>query len=177
VAIDRRNLALAALAYCWCAAALAQSLVAPNVVPISPTLVTSGQPSAQALANLSQLGFRAVVYLAPSTVPDAVKDEAQIVAAQGLEFVHIPIPFSDPTEDHFHLLRAVLQRLHGQKVLVHCQVNMRASTMVFLYRVINNGESPALAWESVTRVWSPAGPWKRLTTKLLAKHGVDFEAF
>ncbi len=53
----------------------APRLIAPNVVEISPRLVTSGQPSAEALAGLKAMAFDAVIYLAPPTVSDAVRDE------------------------------------------------------------------------------------------------------
>jgi len=162
---------------CWSAVAPAQSLAAPNVVAISPNLVTSGQPTAQSLATLSQQGFRAVIYLAPSSVSDAIRDEPELVTQQGLEFVHVPIPFSAPTEAHFEAVSTALQRLQGQKVLVHCQVNMRASTMVFLHRVIKENANPAEAWELVTRVWSPQGPWKRLALAQLSKNGIKFDPF
>ncbi len=155
----------------------AQPLAAPNAVVIGPGLVTSGQPSAQALAGLAQQGFTAVVYLAPSTVPDAVKDEPEILARQGVEFVHIPIPFGVPTAAHVATVSAALQRLQGRKVLVHCQVNMRASVMVFLHRVLHGREDPATAWESVSRVWSPEGAWKRLIQQQLSDNGIAFDPF
>src|SRR5262249_10907309 len=79
----------------------APALSAPNVVPIDANLVTSGQPSAKALAALRAEGFDAVVYLAPFTVPDAVKDEPAILAAQGIEFLHVPIPFGEPNDAEF----------------------------------------------------------------------------
>jgi protein tyrosine phosphatase (PTP) superfamily phosphohydrolase (DUF442 family) len=173
----RRTVAIGVLALCAGTLAVAQPLDAPNVVVIGERLVTSGQPTAQALAGLSRQGFQAVIYLAPSSVPDAVRNEAELVAGQGLEFIHIPIPFGAPTEAHVDSVTAALQRLQGRKVLVHCQVNMRASTMVFLHRVIHGQERPALAWESVTRVWSPEGPWKRLVVAQLARHGVHFDPF
>ena len=165
------------IACCWVASVFAQPIQAPNVVAIGPNLVTSGQPTAQALATLSQQGFNAVIYLAPGSVPDAVTDEAELLARQRIQFIHIPIPFGSPTEAHFEALSAALQRLQGSKVLVHCQVNMRASTLVFLHRVIEQGENPATAWESVARVWSPEGPWKRLVLSQLAKHGIKFEPY
>lgn len=177
MALNSRIVAVAVVACCWSVTAAAQSLAAPNVVVIGPNLVTSGQPTAQALATLSEQGFKAVIYLAPSSVSDAVKDEPELVAKQGLEFIHIPIPFGSPTEAHFESLSSALQRLQGQKVLVHCQLNLRASTMVFLHRVINGKEDPSAAWESVTRVWSPEGPWKHLTMAQLAKHGITFDPF
>jgi hypothetical protein len=65
-----------------------QSTGAPNRVDITPRLVTSGQPSAEALGSPAAQGFEAVIYLAPPTVSDAVRDEAIIVGKQGLVFGH-----------------------------------------------------------------------------------------
>jgi len=85
------------------------SLDAPNVVAISPRLVTSGQPTAASLATLAAQGFGAVIYLAPPTVPDAVRDEKAIVEGQGLAFVNIPINFGKPVEADFDAFRAALE--------------------------------------------------------------------
>jgi protein tyrosine phosphatase (PTP) superfamily phosphohydrolase (DUF442 family) len=156
---------------------VALAVTAPNVVVIDAKLVTSGQPAASALAGLKAEGFEAVVYLAPSSVSDAVKDEAAILSRQGIEFVHIPIPFGAPTEAHFKAVSAALTRLKDKKVLVHCQVNMRASTMVFLHRVLQRGEPPSGAYEAVTRVWSPQGPWKDMAERVLRKNEINFELF
>lgn len=150
---------------------------APNRVVISPRLVTSGQPSAEALAGLAAQGFEAVIYLAPPTVSNAVRDEPLIVAKQGLVFVNVPIRFDNPTEQDFETVAAVLNALAERKVLVHCQVNQRASTMVFLYRAIVRKEDPRAAYEAVARVWVPEGAWKNLVLQLLQKHRVNFDPF
>jgi len=150
-------------------------LAAPNVVEISPSLVTSGQPSAAALAGLKAQGFEAVVYLAPPTVGDAVRDEALIVGRQGLVYVDQPIDFEAPTSRDVGTFIGVLDALRGRKVLVHCQVNMRASSMVFLYRVIALKDDPRVAYEAVSGVWAPHGPWRRLIEAELARHGIRFE--
>lgn len=152
-------------------------LRAPNVVEISPQLVTSAQPSAEGLAGLAAQGFGAVIYLAPPTVHDAVKDEGLIVARQGLVFVNIPIRFDDPTAQDFEAFAGALRGLAGRKVLVHCQVNMRASAMVFLYRTIVAQEDPQVAYESVIKVWVPDGAWKRFIRDELRRHKVDFEPY
>jgi protein tyrosine phosphatase (PTP) superfamily phosphohydrolase (DUF442 family) len=155
----------------------AWALVAPNVVVIDPNLVTSGQPTAASLSALAEDGFEAVIYLAPLTVPDAVKSEAELLAKQGIEFVHIPIPFGAPTEAHFEQVSAALTRLKAKKVLVHCQVNMRASVMVFLHRVLRRNESATTAYDAVSQVWSPQGPWKEMAQSLLRKHKVAFDLY
>lgn len=150
---------------------------APNVVAISPTIVTSGQPTASSLEALASQGFKAVIYLAPPTVPDAVAGEADIVRSQGLEFVNIPIEFGEPTEADFEQFADTMSRFQDRKVLVHCQVNMRASTLTFLYRVIKLREPPEQAYQAVARVWSPRGPWNRLLTSQLRKAGIEFEPY
>ncbi len=152
-------------------------LTAPNVVEISPRLVTSGQPSAEALAGLKAQGFEAVIYLAPPTVTDAVRDEQLIVTRQGLLFINLPIQFDNPTESDFNTFVAMLSALGGRKVLVHCQINLRASVMVFLYRAISLGDEPRAAYEAVAGVWSPNGKWRRQIEDQLRKHKVAFEPY
>lgn len=171
--------AILALTVLATSSAVAQrpSLSAPNRVEISPGLVTAGQPSADMLARLGEQGFQAVIYLAPPTVSDAVRDEALIVGRQGLVYVNIPIRFDSPSERDFEVFAAILRGLAGRKVLVHCQINLRASTMVFLYRAIIAKEDPRMAYETVSKVWTPEGPWKRLVQDLLRKHKIEFEPF
>jgi protein tyrosine phosphatase (PTP) superfamily phosphohydrolase (DUF442 family) len=152
-------------------------LAAPNVVEISPQLVTSGQPSAEALAGLKAQAFDAVIYLAPPTVSDAVRDEQLIVTRQGLTFINLPIQFDNPTESDFETFASVLRGLGNRKVLVHCQINYRASVMVFLYRVIVLGTDPRSAYEALAGIWSPEGRWRRLIEDQLRKHKVAFEPY
>jgi hypothetical protein len=91
--------------------------------------------------------------------------------------VHIPIPFGEPDQSHFQAVSAALSRLRERKVLVHCEINLRASTMVFLYRVISLKEPPAAAYEYVARAWSPRGSWRRLVVEQLAASGIAFEPY
>ena len=75
------------------------------------------------------------------------------------------------------MFTSVLSALSARKVLVHCQINLRASSMVFLHRVISRKEDPGVAYEAVAKVWSPDGPWKTLIQTLLRKNGVSFEPY
>jgi protein tyrosine phosphatase (PTP) superfamily phosphohydrolase (DUF442 family) len=147
----------------------------PNLVQATPAIYTSGQPPAKSLQGLKAQGFEAVVYLAPPTVSDAVKDEAKIVGALGLVFVNIPVVFDNPTERDVETFAAVMRALSGRKVLVGCQVNLRASSMTFLYRTIVLKENPDEAWKAVERIWTPRGPWKRLIEEQLRKHAIAFD--
>ncbi len=153
----------------------APALQAPNVVEIDARLVTSGQPTRAALQQLRALGFEAVLYLAPSSVPDAVADEPAIVREQGLVFEHVPIPFDAPTEAHLDAVDAALREHAARRLLVHCQINLRASTCVFLNRVLQQGVAPDTAYAAVQRVWTPRGPWQALAQRRLAAAGIRFE--
>ncbi len=150
---------------------------APNVVVISANVITSGQPTAGALEKLASQGFGAVIYLAPPSVPDAVPGEAEIVTKQGMVFINIPIAFSHPTDADFQAFSAAMSSLKDRKVLVHCQVNLRASSMTFLYRAIVAHESAEQAYESVAKVWSPDGPWMLFITSQLQKAGLAFRPY
>ena len=145
------------------------------MVEISSRLVTSGQPSAEALAGLKAEGFDAVIYLALPNVPDAVRDEQLIVTRQGLTFINIPVRFDNPTEADYEIFAAVLGGLGKRRVLVHCQINLRASSMVFLYRTIVLKDDPRAAYATLAGVWSPDGPWRRLIESQLQKHNIAFE--
>jgi len=156
---------------------LAGAVEAPNIVAVGPRLVTSGQPSVKSLSSLREEGFTAVIYLVPPNAYDAVPREAELLREQGIEFVQVPIQWDRPTDADYDAFSAAMKRVGEGKVLVHCQVNLRASTMTFLYRVIALGESPDKAYESVAGVWSPNATWKRYALAQLARANVAFEPY
>ena len=92
------------------------AIKAPNVVAVSEKLVTAGQPTAESLAALSKQGFQAVINLAPPTVADAIANEPQIIRDQGLEFISIPIQWSNPTETDFQTFADTMKRLQGKSI-------------------------------------------------------------
>lgn len=47
--------------------------------------------------------------------------------------------------------------------------------MVFLYRTIMLKDDPRQAYEAVSRVWSPTGPWRKLLEDEPRKHKIAFE--
>ena len=169
----KRALALLVASY----AALASALDAPNVVTISPRLVTSGQPDATSLASLGEEGFTAVLYIPPPQANSALPREAELLREQGIEFAQVAIHWAQPTDADYDAFAAAMKRLPDGKVLVHCQINLQASTMTFLYRVIALREAPDKAYESVASVWSPNAVWKRYVAAQLARAGIAFEPY
>lgn len=151
-------------------------IMAPNVMVIRPNLVTAGQPTRESLQGLKAEGYDAVIYLAPGNTADAVADEAEILKAQGIEFVHVPIPWQAPEAQHLQATAEALTRLTGKKVLVHCQLNMRASAVTFLYRTVYAKEDPATAWADVKKLWTPKDQWAKFIDEQLLAGGIAFKA-
>ena len=167
--------ALAALAFAASGADAPSAGQPVNYVEINARLATSGQPTTAILEAMKARGVAAVIYLAPPTVGDAVRDEPLILGRQGVMFVNIPVNFGSPTEADFQAFTRTLAGLEDRKVLVHCQVNLRASSFVFLHRVIHGREDPEKAWESVRRVWEPDRVWRAFILATLRRHQIAFE--
>ncbi len=151
----------------------------PNLIRLDDRWLTAGQPSAQWLGTLKQQRIDAVLYLAPPTVGDALATEPDIVRDQGLIFVNVPVVWDRPSAADYRVFERQIRSWRTQRlsVLVHCQVNMRASVFSFLYLVINEGAVPEEAWSAVSRLWTPYGPWKRLVQELLAEQEIVFNPF
>ena len=89
--------------------------------------------------------------LAPPSNQGAVADEGKLVAEDGPTYVNIPVVWQQPTYEDFELFSAVMNGARDRKVLVHCQLNMRASAFTFLYRVIHEDVRARRSHESAAR--------------------------
>jgi protein tyrosine phosphatase (PTP) superfamily phosphohydrolase (DUF442 family) len=146
-----------------------------NYVVATDRLHTTGQPDAAALATLAEQGFELVVNLAPPSNANSVADEGKLVAEDGPTYVNIPVVWQKPTYEDFELFSAVMNGARDRKVLVHCQLNMRASAFTFLYRVIHEKTAPEEALKALSAVWIPRDQWATFTADVLARHDVDFK--
>ena len=167
-------LALFASAACGQAASPEPSMGA-NYVVATERLHTAGQPSAAALATLAEQGFELVVNLAPPNNQGAVAEEGKLVAEDGPTYVNIPVNWQKPTYEDFELFSAVMNGARDRKVLVHCQLNMRASAFTFLYRVVHEGVAPEEAMTALSAVWIPRDQWADFTADVLARNKIDFK--
>jgi uncharacterized protein (TIGR01244 family) len=144
-----------------------------NFRRVSDTLTTSGTVEAAELRRLSAAGYEAVVNLLPDTSEFAVASEREIVESQGLDYLHIPVDFAQPTAADFDAFCAALDGLQDRKVHVHCAANYRVSLFYALYAVARGRWSPARACAFVADVWQPHRypGWARFAARLDAIEG------
>lgn len=153
--------------------AAAEEALAVNFVAIDEHLDTAGQPDEAVLATLGSRGYGLVVNLAPPGVTPA--KEAEILAEAGVRYVNIPVDWRNPTAEDFAAFSRTLASTNGERVLVHCQMNMRASVFTFLHRVTHDRVDPAEAFKAVAAVWTPNERWTQLAREILKAHEVAFD--
>ncbi len=99
---------------------------------LSPRITTSGRLEDKDLARLADIGVRHVINLALSDHAEALADEGEKLAAQGIGYTHIPVPFDAPTQDHYARFLMALER-DDAPVHVHCIMNQRVACFFYRY--------------------------------------------
>jgi len=143
-----------------------------NFVEYSPTFASAGQPTEPQFAEVKSAGFDRVIYIAFSNSGDALANEDEIVRGLGMDYVHVPVVWNEPTLTDFEIFSAVMQQSPEKKTLLHCQVNFRASAFSFLYRVIHEGVPIDEARAALASVWEPNETWQRFIADVLDAHGI-----
>jgi uncharacterized protein (TIGR01244 family) len=106
----------------------AQSI--PNYSLVEPGLAVAGQPSAETLRRLKELGFKTVINLRPLGEAPIVAEERAIVEAQGLRYVSVPVTPSTFSAADVASVRQVLDDPAAAPVLLHCASANRAGAVL-----------------------------------------------
>lgn len=147
----------------------------PNLISVSTRIDTAGQPSEEQLIGLKQAGYDMVINLAPPDALGSIANEGSLVTWSGITYVNIPVDWDNPDIDDFHLFSDLLDITEHRHILVHCQVNRRASLFTFLYRVVHEHADVDEEYEKVTLIWSPEPHWLEFANNIMSDHQIDFE--
>ena len=158
-----------------------QDELAVNHVVINSQLHTAGQPPRDRLIDLADHGFEMVINLAPPTSLGSIGTEGQLVTEKGITYVNIPVDWLNPNYADFALFSGIMNESDERQVLVHCQVNKRASIFTFLYRVIHKKVPIDEAFVAMEKVWVPRriveNQWVRFGKMVLERHNIDSVIF
>lgn len=138
-----------------------------NFVRVSDLIGTGGQPTLAQIESLAASGYQLVLNLATSDSDSALPSEGAQVVRLGMDFVHLPVVWRDPTPERFHRFRTVMNAYQDAVVFVHCAMNMRASAFIFLYRVLERHVPVAVAEPQMNAVWHPDGLWSDFIDEIL----------
>jgi len=127
---------------------------ARNFYQYSDRVLTAGQPSQDILENVSDDGIEVVISVVPEYESVFNPRQGEILAEQGIEYIHVPVAWTSPTSEEFDRFIAAMDSVGERKVLVHCWANARASALVYAHRAINAPETQADELENLKTVWS-----------------------
>jgi protein tyrosine phosphatase (PTP) superfamily phosphohydrolase (DUF442 family) len=144
-----------------------------NFLAVSDDLGTAGQPTAEQLAAVKAAGYDVVINLALGTTPRDLPHEVDLVTGQGMEYIHIPVVFDNPTDGDLTRFFDAMDEHQDKKRFVHCIANMRVSAFVFLYRVLRQGMAPEEARAMMQKIWQPNAVWQQFIDTTLAQRHTE----
>lgn len=123
---------------------------------------SSGQPSEEQIREIAAQNFNALINLAMPDHAQSIANEGSIVTSLGMTYIHIPVPFEKPTQDHFAQFSTYMNALKTKKVWVHCIVNARVSAFLYRYLQKEYGMSAEDATSPLLSAWLPTmdGAWR-----------------
>lgn len=124
-----------------------------NFTRINDSLSTAGLLNHDQLAMLGAAGYQLVVNLLPIETEYAIKEEGDIVAAQGIDYIYIPVDFSEPQQSDYQQFEQALITNHSQKIMAHCAANYRVSAFYAIYAVHHLGWTPEQAYDFIAQRW------------------------
>jgi protein tyrosine phosphatase (PTP) superfamily phosphohydrolase (DUF442 family) len=122
---------------------------------LDENLSSSGMPTAGQMKEVAEAGVQLVINLAPHDSQNAIPDEAGLVKSLGMEYVYIPVTWRAPEAEALTRFMDEMDTHAGERILVHCEANYRASAFVMLYRVLRQGWNKADAIPVMEKMWNP----------------------
>jgi len=99
----------------------------PNYQLIRPGLAFGGQPSAETVERLGEMGFRTIVNL--RTEREGAPAEGEVVRAQGLDYVWVPVTAGTFSLQDVETVERVLDDPEAAPVLLHCASSNRVGAV------------------------------------------------
>jgi protein tyrosine phosphatase (PTP) superfamily phosphohydrolase (DUF442 family) len=126
-----------------------------NFVQLTDSIGTSGQPTAEQFADIAAAGYAAVVNLAVPESHNAVANEGSLVTATGMVYVQIPVKWEAPTLADLQRFIKTMRTFEGERVFVHCAMNMRVSAFMYHYLTVEKGLPRDRARSPILEKWEP----------------------
>lgn len=133
-----------------------------NYLPMDEKIATGGQPTEKQLAAIEDEGYQVVINLALDTSENALPNEKAVVESLGMQYIHIPIDFNNPTQEDFALFSQAMQTHREKKIFIHCAANLRVSAFIYLYRTLYQNIGEAEAKKDLNKLWQPNPTWQNL---------------
>jgi len=133
-----------------------------NFVQLTENFGTAGQPTVSQFMTIAENGYQHVINIGMPDHADAISNEGELVSALGMNYLHIPVPFDNPTPDHVDLFCSILSQIRHDKVFVHCIMNYRVSAFMFHYLTKIEKRDEDSSRSPMFRKWNMEPAWEKL---------------
>ena len=130
-----------------------------NFIRIDANTITAGQPTELELQAVAQEGFKTVLNLAPIDARYSLVDEAHSCVALGMDYIHIPVDWDEPTVGDFEQFKQTMLGLDAEKVFLHCAANYRVTAFYSIYAKQVLGWSDDRAKQLRAKIWKSNPQW------------------
>jgi uncharacterized protein (TIGR01244 family) len=111
-----------------------------NYTKVDATFACGGALSPEAIAAVTQAGYKSLVNLRAATEQGAnLEEEEQAAKAAGIAYLHLPFTTATPDPANVDAFLAAVVRPENQPMLLHCATGARASIFWAIKRVMIDG--------------------------------------
>jgi protein tyrosine phosphatase (PTP) superfamily phosphohydrolase (DUF442 family) len=133
-----------------------------NFVRLTGNFGTAGQPTADQFPIVAENGYLHVINIAMPDHPLALANEGELVSALGMNYIHIPVPFDNPSPDQVGLFCRIMSQISHDKVFIHCIMNYRVSAFMYHYLSKVEQRDEDSARSIMFEKWDMDPVWTRL---------------
>lgn len=131
-----------------------------NFFKISEFIATAGQPTIEQLTIIKLSNYQVVINLALLDSPNALPHEESIVKSLGMEYIHLPVIWENPTIEDITRFFSLMKNFSNKRVFIHCAANKRVSVFIYLYRIIYQKINKEQAQKDLHQIWIPNEKWQ-----------------
>ena len=144
-------------------------------IAYSDTLAAGGQPTREQFSQLKADGYEAIVRFVVSEAELTLPEENDLVNQLGMEYITIPISFSEPTEAVYHQFCDAMKQLKDKKVFVHCVAGYCSASMAFLYEATQGTTAFESLEARLFQAWHPNEKWCTFIKKIIEARGIIWQ--
>ena len=126
-----------------------------NHFQVTDDIASSGQSTVEQFDEIASGGYDTIINLAMPDHENSIANEGSLVTSLGMTYIHIPVPFDAPREEHFAAFSGYMDALKDKNVWVHYIINARVSAFLFRYLQKNRSFTAAEAKTPILEQWTP----------------------
>lgn len=130
-----------------------------NYFEYDEKLSAGGQPTEKQIEALRESGVEVVLSLSPTSTPNYLQSEADLVEGMNMQYVHFPVNCSNLKPEHFTAFKGLMSGLNGKKTFVHCGGNIKTSNLIHMYNVVEKGLKEEDSLKELKQIQEPEPKW------------------